>query len=299
MAKQQERTIISIVGRTNVGKSSMLNLLSGQKGYAIVDDTPGTTTDTVTALMEIHSMGPFKVLDTAGVDEYSKLGDKKRKKTQEAIEEADLSLVVLDIKQKDVSVERQIIKRIQKHNKQGLVIYNQFDSTIKSDKLDKLKADLDKKLGKKLPSLIINASDHKRQTDLTVFIKSHLIKESRNIDLLPIKGSGYVLLIIPMDEETPTLRLLRPQDMAVERLLRNYAIPVLYRMDLKKARSNDKKEKKRFLDVIKTTSSSNEGLKLVLTDSQAFDVVSKWSPKRFPLTSFSVMMEIWICLLKV
>ncbi len=290
MAKQQERTIISIVGRTNVGKSSMLNLLSGQKGYAIVDDTPGTTTDTVTALMEIHSMGPFKVLDTAGVDEYSKLGDKKRKKTQEAIEEADLSLVVLDIKQKDVSVERQIIKRIQKHNKQGLVIYNQFDSTIKSDKLDKLKADLDKKLGKKLPSLIINASDHKRQTDLTVFIKSHLIKESRNIDLLPIKGSGYVLLIIPMDEETPTLRLLRPQDMAVERLLRNYAIPVLYRMDLKKARSNDKKEKKRFLDVIKTTSSSNEGLKLVLTDSQAFDVVSKWSPKRFPLTSFSVMM---------
>ena len=89
MSKRKERSIISIVGRTNVGKSSMLNLLSGQKDYAITDKTPGTTADTVTVLMEIHPMGPFKVLDTAGVDEMSELGDKKRRKTYEAIEEAD------------------------------------------------------------------------------------------------------------------------------------------------------------------------------------------------------------------
>ena len=273
MGKRKERSIISIVGRTNVGKSSMLNLLSGQKDYAIVDKTPGTTADTVTALMEIHEMGPFKVLDTAGVDEKSKLGDKKRKKTFEAIEEADLNLIVLDLNQKEVDVERKLIDRIRKHQKQGLVLYNLFNPKLPKQEIEKQQKLLDRKLKSDLPSLVINATDRKKQTELTVFIKSFFKKESRQIDLLPIKNKGYVLLIIPMDEETPTLRLLRPQDMAVERLLRNYAIPVLYRVDLKKARNNDSLEKKRFIDIIKTLSDSTEGLKLVITDSQAFDVI--------------------------
>jgi len=290
MSQRKERLIISIVGRTNVGKSSMLNLLSGQKDYAIVDKTPGTTADTVTALMEIHGMGPFKVLDTAGVDEYSELGDKKRKKTHEAIEEADLSLVVLDIRQKDVILEKQIVERIQKHGKQGLIIYNRFDKSIDSKQADKLKSEIDASLGKPFPSLVIDADDKANQQKLTVFIRKYFKKETRDIDLLPVKGRGYVMLIIPMDEETPTLRLLRPQNMAVERLLRNYAMPVLYRMDLMKARNADKDEQKRFLDVISDLSDTKEGLKLVLTDSQAFDIVSNWTPEELPLTSFSIMM---------
>lgn len=290
MSKRKERSIISIVGRTNVGKSSMLNLLSGQKGYAIVDKTPGTTADTVTALMEIHPMGPFKVLDTAGVDEQSELGDKKRKKTHEAIEEADLNLVVLDLEQKDVDVEQKLIERIRKHKKQGLVLYNLFNSKLSQGDVEKHQKFLDLKLKSDLPSLVINAADQKKQTELTVFIKSFFKKESRQIDLLPIKNKGYVLLIIPMDEETPTLRLLRPQDMAVERLLRSYATPVLFRPDLKKARSSDPKvveqEKKRFLDVVKDLSD----LQLVVTDSQAFDVMAGWAPEKIPFTSFSIMM---------
>jgi len=290
MTQRKERSIISIVGRTNVGKSSMLNLLSGQKDYAIVDKTPGTTADTVTALMEIHGMGPFKVLDTAGVDEYTELGDKKRKKTHEAIEEADLSIVVLNIQQKDVTLEKQIVERIQKHGKQGLIIYNRFDKSIDSKQADKLKSEIDASLGKPFPSLVIDADDKANQQKLTVFIRKYFKKETRDIDLLPVKGRGYVMLIIPMDEETPTLRLLRPQNMAVERLLRNYAMPVLYRMDLMKARNADKDEQKRFLDVISDLSDTKEGLKLVLTDSQAFDIVSNWTPEELPLTSFSIMM---------
>ncbi len=133
--------------------------------------------------------------------------------------------------------------------------------------------------------LVINAPDRKKQTELTVFIKSFFKKESRNIDLLPVK-KGYVLLVIPMDEETPTLRLLRPQDMAVERLLRNYATPVLYRPDLKKARIGDHQEKERFLKVLNDLSD----LQLVVTDSQAFDVMAGWVPNKIPFTSFSIMM---------
>lgn len=298
MAKRKERSIVSIIGRTNVGKSSMLNLLSGQKDYAIVDKTPGTTTDTVAALMEIHNLGSFKVLDTAGVDEYSKLGAKKRKKTYEAIEEADLSLIVLDLEQKDVSVELKLIERIRKYKKQGLIIYNLFNPKLSQRDVKKRQKFLDNKFESDFPSLVINAADHKKQIELTNFIKMFFKKETRRIDLLPIKKKGYVMLIIPMDEETPDLRLLRPQDMAVERLLRSYAIPVLYRMDLKKARSSKRKiigqEEKRFLDVIKTLSNSSEGLKLIITDSQAFDVISRWAPKKIPFSSFSIMMTNYI-----
>jgi [FeFe] hydrogenase H-cluster maturation GTPase HydF len=152
---------------------------------------------------------------------------------------------------------------------------------------------MDKKLNSGLPSLVLNATNKEHQYDLTKFIKDSYKAESRDVDLLPgVQGKGYVLLIIPMDEETPTLRLLRPQDMAVERLLRSFAVPVLYRLDLEKARSkNPSKEKKRFSKLIKNLSKSDEGLQLVLTDSQAFDIVSDWVPKKVPLTSFSIMMS--------
>lgn len=314
MAKRKEKSIISIIGRTNVGKSSLLNLLSGQKDYAIVDKTPGTTADTVTALMEIHDLGPFKILDTAGVDEFSALGAKKRRKTYKAIEEADLSLIIIDllqaIKSNNLEPERKLIDRIRRHRKQGLILYNLFeDEKIPPQTLKKFRRQIDQKLGAHLPSLTLKTNHQRHQRRLVDFIKTNFQKESRHIDLLPnIKNQGYVLLIIPMDEETPTLRLLRPQDMAVERLLRNFAIPVLYRLDLKKARSqesvairkksthhqNPRKiatEKQRYLDLLQHLSTSKEGLQLVITDSQAFDIVSQWTPEKFPLTSFSVMMS--------
>lgn len=325
MAKRKERSIISIIGRTNVGKSSLLNLLSGQKNYAIVDKTPGTTADTVITQMEIHDLGPFKILDTAGVDEFSELGNKKRQKTYEAIEEADLNLITIDllqaIKEKNLNLEKKLIHRIQRHKKQGLILYNLFENEkIPPTTLKKFRRQIDKKLNSTLPSLTLKANNQRHQRRLVDFIKTHYKKENRHIDLLPnIKNQGYVLLIIPMDEETPTLRLLRPQDMAIERLLRNFAIPVLYRLDLKKARGGNstiahenpprsqnsapvrKKltpdqnlataaEKNRFLNLLQHLSSSPEKLQLIITDSQALDIVSQWTPKKIPLTSFSIMM---------
>ncbi|MCF7831005.1 [FeFe] hydrogenase H-cluster maturation GTPase HydF [Candidatus Gracilibacteria bacterium] len=285
MAKRKERSIIAIIGRTNVGKSSLLNLLSGQKEYAITDPTPGTTADTVTCLMEIHDLGPFKILDTAGVDEFSKLGDKKRQKTYEAIEEADLSLLVLDPQNTDFELELDLIKRIQKHKKQVLIILNNF-SVQKKESIEKIK----NKLG--LPCLSLQANNKEDHQRLIDFIQTYFQRDSRDIDLIPsLKEKGFVLLVVPMDEETPTHRLLRPQDMATERLLRNFITPVLFRPNLQEARGkNPEFEKKRFLDLVKHLSQTPEGLQLIITDSQAFDVITSWTPDNIPLTSFSVMM---------
>ncbi len=78
----------------NAGKSTILNALT-QQATSIVDATPGTTSDIKTAIMEIHGLGPIKLLDTAGVDDGGRLGDKKRRKTWEAMREVDVALVIM------------------------------------------------------------------------------------------------------------------------------------------------------------------------------------------------------------
>lgn len=295
MAKRKEYITIAFTGRMNVGKSSLLNLLSGQRDFAIVDAQPGTTADTVIARMEIHGLGPVKVLDTAGLDEYSRLGEKKKKKTYEAVEEADLTFIVIDLldnlKSQDLAIEKEVIKRALKYNHQVLVIYNIFKRKETLEKIRKLENLANQKLNYKLPSICLDALNKEEQKRLVDFINTHFKKEIRDIDLIPLEEKGgYVLLNIPMDEETPMLRLLRPQDMAIERLLRKYLIPVLFRMNLKKARANNRTEKERFLGLIKNLHNSKEGLKLVITDSQAMDILDQWMPQNIPLTTFSIMM---------
>ena len=90
MTQFSEKTIISIVGLTNVGKSTLFNVITGQKNKAIVDSKAGTTADNVISLMELHGLGKIKLIDTAGIDENGILGDKKREKTKQAIDESDL-----------------------------------------------------------------------------------------------------------------------------------------------------------------------------------------------------------------
>ncbi|MFH1125992.1 MAG: GTPase, partial [Candidatus Altiarchaeota archaeon] len=72
-----DRTNIGIFGKTNSGKSTVMNLLTSQE-TSIVDPTPGTTTDIQEAVLEIHDFGPVKIFDTAGLNEFSHLGEKKK-----------------------------------------------------------------------------------------------------------------------------------------------------------------------------------------------------------------------------
>ncbi len=304
MAKRQEHTIIAFTGRMNVGKSSLLNLLSGQKDFAIVDDHPGTTTDVVATKMEIHGIGPIKALDTAGLDEDSALGKKKRKKVFEVIEEADLTFIMIDLLKthnSDFALEKQAIKKALEYHNQVLILYNLFPNKLSLKQLNHLENQTNQKLNlnsnqtpyqkNQIPSLRLNVLNSKEQKNLIDFIHLHLKTEKKEIDLIPLKAKeGYVLLNIPMDEETPQSRLLRPQDMAVEKLLRKQFIPVLFRMDLKKARQGEKKEQQRFLNLIDHLKNSPEGLKLVITDSQAIDTVNNLVPSDILLTTFSVIM---------
>ena len=87
------RLQIALVGRVNSGKSSFLNLVSGQQ-VAIVSSQRGTTTDVVEKAQELIPLGPVLWLDTAGTDDDSALGEARWRRTLQAVDRADVMLIV-------------------------------------------------------------------------------------------------------------------------------------------------------------------------------------------------------------
>lgn len=285
------RTHISMVGFMNAGKSSIMNSIT-QQPTSIVDDTPGTTADTKIALMEIHKIGPCKLLDTAGVDELGVLGNKKLTKTMSAVKESDLVLFVIDPCHFNPELFQPILNLAKRRGKVSAIVYNHFDRNSNKDfekKMNEASLTISKIVNEKLPSITVNAIDQKSTNQKIIPFIASLKKQTKPVPLLPSKFTGpdkTIFLNIPLDIESPTGRLLRPQTMLIEYSLRRLSPVTLYNMNLKAARSEScQKELQRFQKCINSNSPS-----LAVTDSQAIDVMFKWTPQNIPLTTFSVMM---------
>ncbi|MCL2334438.1 MAG: [FeFe] hydrogenase H-cluster maturation GTPase HydF [Endomicrobia bacterium] len=86
---------IGIFGRTNVGKSSLMNFITGQN-TSIVAEIAGTTTDLVYKQMELNPLGPVTLIDTAGIDDKSVLGEARFEKTQKAFDASDIAVLICE-----------------------------------------------------------------------------------------------------------------------------------------------------------------------------------------------------------
>jgi len=119
----REGVTLAIVGRPNVGKSSLLNALL-RRDRAIVTDVPGTTRDTIEEVMNIHGV-PVIVVDTAGIrkssDEIERIGIKL---TEQTIESAGIVLVVIDAADDFTDGDFDIIQRI---GSRAIVVLNKMD----------------------------------------------------------------------------------------------------------------------------------------------------------------------------
>ena len=279
-----ERDIIGIFGKMNSGKSSLMNLLTQQE-TSIVDPTPGTTSDTKITLAEIHGLGPVKLMDTAGFNEQDELGEKKRKKAIAALKECDLVLLVIDPSTFEFETEKLILAEARTLDKQVIVVYNLFRITDRN-RIEKVEESLSKL--RIYRSIVLYAIDIKFRQPMLETILEHYIPKNLAIDLLPFVDEGeFYILNIPMDEETPPGRYLRPQAMAEEHITRKWAFPVSYRMNLTKARAGDATELDRWNSFI---SSFSKRPKAIITDSQAMDILKDWAPADMALTTFSIMM---------
>ena len=87
------RLHIGVFGKTNSGKSSLINAFTGQE-VSIASNVAGTTTDPVYKAMEIHPLGACTIIDTAGFDDESELGAKRVEKTRLAAEKTDVAVMV-------------------------------------------------------------------------------------------------------------------------------------------------------------------------------------------------------------
>lgn len=299
-----DRLILGIFGRINAGKSTLMNLLTRQE-TSIVDPAPGTTADVKSSVMEIHGLGPVRILDTAGLDEDSGLGEKKRKKTLAALEEADLAILVVDPVQSFLSgsldVETTVSSLSRRSGGTLCAVFNVHADH--SEKLSGTGATLEETVEycrsalldmAGTPSVALDLSRQESLSELVRFIRSSRPAGRKEVELLPFLDSRTpVVLNIPLDEESPSGRLLRPQEMAMEYLLRLGVPAGLYRTDLKLARSRSEsisgREREKFTSFLESMGGSG-GVQLILTDSQAVDIMSAWVPEEIPLTTFSIMM---------
>ena len=104
-----ERIHIGFFGRTNAGKSSLVNRITDQD-LAIVSDTRGTTTDPVYKAMEILPLGPVVIIDTPGIDDEGELGEKRIKKAQETLAKIDIAVLVTDAEKGLCGPDRELIR---------------------------------------------------------------------------------------------------------------------------------------------------------------------------------------------
>jgi len=120
----------AILGKPNVGKSSLMNTLLREE-RAIVTDIPGTTRDTIEEFVNIKGI-PLRIIDTAGIrktdDKIEEIGVVKAKKE---IDEADMIIAVFDVSRELTDEDFEIIELIK--NKKSIVLINKVDLDIKWD----------------------------------------------------------------------------------------------------------------------------------------------------------------------
>lgn len=154
------------------------------------------------------------------------------------------------------------------------------------------------------PVLAVDLQQTQQRDRVISFLEQHAVARPDSLSLLPDwivqsdNSAATVFLNIPMDQQTPSQRLLRPQALVQEALLRNFVSCLAYRMDLSMARSEHatevQNEKDRFLRVLDPLLTSGN-LQLLVTDSQAMDIVAPWTldsqgHEMVPITTFSITM---------
>lgn len=125
MAKR--KNIVAVVGRPNVGKSTLFNALAGKR-IAIVEDTPGVTRDRI--YEDVEWMGyHFTLIDTGGIEPESKdiILSQMREQAQIAIDTADVILFMVDVKQGLTDADAKVADMLRKSGKPVLLTVNKVD----------------------------------------------------------------------------------------------------------------------------------------------------------------------------
>lgn len=279
------RLHIGIYGKRNVGKSSLINALTGQN-IALVSPEAGTTTDPVFKSMELHPVGPVVFIDTAGFDDEGELGALRVDRTRNVMDSTDIAVVVADgttltcesagvVGRWDVlAEEKRWIDVLKAKNVPVIIAVNKWDVVVGGVDSERFGKEISERFDS-CPVIFVSASSGQGLEDLRKAIEQAVpedyIHEKITGDL--IEEGGLVMLVMPQDIQAPKGRLILPQVQTLRELL-------------------DRK-----CTAVATTADGFEGalaaLKkapdLIITDSQCFNMVYDRKPEESLLTSFSVL----------
>lgn len=270
------RVHIAIYGRTNAGKSSLINKITNQS-ISLVSETRGTTTDPVYKAMELLPIGPVVFIDTAGIDDITELGELRVKKTKEILNKMDIALLLIStevvLENQELNYEKEWIREIKKREKPFIVILNKVD-LVSVEKLQEIEEKVKRELGCEI-SKVTTSREESIQT-----IKNKIIEYAPKIVVEEkligdkIKIGDKILLVAPQDIQAPKGRLILPQVQVIRDILDNGGIPTVVTLD----------NLKEGLAIFQGKPD------LVITDSQVFKTVDEILDKEVPLTSFSIIM---------
>ena len=259
-APKSLRLHIALFGRTNVGKSSFLNLIAGQD-ISIVSEQPGTTTDVVEKTMELLPIGPVVFIDTAGLDDTTVLGGKRIEKTEKVFDRADVILLICEGDQFG-EFEKTVCEKADKTP--VIKIANKSDLSDLSD-----------------PSYLpCNSTDLSSREKILSQLKARLIAVCPEEFIQPppligdlVKPGGIAVLIVPIDLQAPKGRLILPQVSTIRDALDNDAAALVVK----------EREYTHILNQLKTPPD------LVVCDSQVVLKMIGDTPNEIPCTTFSIL----------
>lgn len=266
---RSNRCHITIFGRRNAGKSSLLNRLAGQD-VSIVSSVAGTTTDVVWKNIELPGIGATVIGDTAGFDDTGVVGEMRVNASRKVLSRTDIALLLLGDDPYDASFENEWIKAIKAHGIPFMLIMNKCDAEGSEVRLKKWRNVLDDNVipfsaitGEGLTSLIDRMARCYRNDD-----------DHDDITYTLVRSGDIVVLVMPQDSSAPKGRLIQPQVLTLRNLLDKHCIPLCCAPE----------------ELPQLLGSLTVPPQLVITDSQLFAEVERVTPPGTKLTSFSVLM---------
>jgi [FeFe] hydrogenase H-cluster maturation GTPase HydF len=271
-APRSLRLQIGLFGRTNVGKSSVLNYLAGQD-IAITSPTPGTTTDVVEKPMEWLPIGPVVFLDTAGLDDQSELGGLRLRKTSAIFDRADVVALILE-PDRWTEFEDSALEEARRRNIPCLAVVNKVDRGGTAEAVrTKLKSH-------GLTPLTCSCLDPAGREAFLNRFKQKLV-ELRPGGVFPpatlvgdlVPAGGLAVLIVPIDLQAPKGRLILPQVQTLRDLLDNDAGGLVVK-------------EREYAELLRRLPQPPD---LVICDSQVVLKMVADTPPTVPCTTFSIL----------
>ena len=265
-----ERIHIGFFGLRNAGKSSVVNAVTGQK-LSLVSDVKGTTTDPVQKAMELLPLGPVVIIDTPGIDDTGTLGEMRAERARQTLTHTDIAILVTDANNPLTDTEKELADVFKEKNIPYITVYNKSDLLENVPKPDK-------------NEIYVSAKNNTNIYELKELIGSISGKSKEQKPLLGdlINKNDIAVLVTPIDSAAPKGRMILPQQNAIRDVLDNSCINIVVK----------ESELEYALSIM------NKKPKIVVTDSQAFEKVSKIVPEDIPLTSFSIVFARYKGILK-